>query len=102
MRQMGLMAREEVSALKRVGRGLQFQAGADYGAFLGADFNHGLVGAAVERGEFRPCDPTTAALALLGAVEMTVRARLIEGRFPALADSDDGVLAFVLDGLRAG
>jgi len=61
-----------------------------------------LVGAAVESGEFRPCDPTTAALALLGAVEMTVRARLIEGRLPALADADDAVLAFVLNGLRAG
>ena len=61
-----------------------------------------LVGAAVESGEFRPCDPITAALALLGAVEMTVRTRLIEGRFPALADADGGVLGFVLDGLRAG
>lgn len=61
-----------------------------------------LVGAAVESGEFRPCDPTTAALALLGAVEMTVRARLIEGKLPNLADADDAVLGFVLNGLRSG
>lgn len=60
----------------------------------------GLVSAAVESGELRPCDPVAAALALLGAVEMTVRARLIEARIPALAEPDDGVIAAVLDGLR--
>jgi TetR/AcrR family transcriptional regulator len=60
-----------------------------------------LVSAAVESGEFRPCNPTTAALALLGAVEMTVRARMIEGRLPAAAYRGDGVLGVVLDGLRA-
>jgi len=60
-----------------------------------------LVSAAVESGEFRPCNPTTAALALLGAVEMTFRARMIEGRLPAAAGRADGVLGVVLDGLRA-
>ncbi len=60
-----------------------------------------LVGAGVESGEFRPCDRIAVALALLGAVEMTVRARLIGARLPGLASPLDGVLAVVLDSLRA-
>jgi AcrR family transcriptional regulator len=59
-----------------------------------------LVGAGVESGEFRPCDRIAVALALLGAVEMTVRARLIGARLPGLASPLDGVLAVVLDSLR--
>ncbi len=61
----------------------------------------GLVSAAVESGEFRPCDPTEAALALIGAAEMTIRARLAGRRLPAVADQGDGVLGIVLEGLRA-
>jgi TetR/AcrR family transcriptional regulator len=59
-----------------------------------------LVGAGVESGEFRACDPIAVALALLGAVEMTVRARRIGARLPGLANPLDGVLTVVLDGLR--
>lgn len=60
-----------------------------------------LVRGAVASGEFRRCDPTAAALAILGAAEMTVRARLHGGRLPALANPQDDVLDVVLDGLRA-
>ncbi len=60
-----------------------------------------LVSAAVKSGEFHRCDPTAAALALLGAVEMTLRARRINLRLPGGADRFDGVLAVVIDGLRA-
>ncbi len=60
-----------------------------------------LVSDAIESGEFRPCDPYAAALALLGAAEMTARSRRISTRLPALADREDGVLDIVLEGLRA-
>jgi len=60
-----------------------------------------LVRAAVDAGEFRRCDPTAAALAILGAAEMTARSRRMEARLPAMASSGDGVLEVVLDGLRA-
>ena len=60
-----------------------------------------LVSAAVESGEFRRCEPTAAALALLGAVEMTGRARLTEVRLAGVSDPLKGVLAVVLNGLRA-
>ena len=60
-----------------------------------------LVSTAVESGEFRRCDPLAAAVALLGAAELTVRARRIGTRLPAMADPDDGALDVVLEGLRA-
>ena len=60
-----------------------------------------LVRAAVASGEFRRCDPNAAALALLGAAEMTARARLRGGRLPTLANPQDDVVDVVLDGLRA-
>jgi len=61
----------------------------------------GLVTAAVASGEFRSCDPTTTALALIGAAEMTVRARRMEWRVPEAKDPERGALKVVLDGLRA-
>ncbi len=60
----------------------------------------GLVSAAVESGEFRRCDPVAAALAILGAAEMTARARRFGARLPAMA-SPEGVVDVVLSGLTA-
>jgi len=60
-----------------------------------------LVSAAVEAGEFRPCDPTAAALLLLGAAQMTTRMRLIQRHFSDPASPPEGVLETALDGLRA-
>ncbi len=60
-----------------------------------------LVTAAVESGEFRRCDPVAAALAILGAAEMTRRLRILGGRVQAMAGQEDAVLEVVLDGLRA-
>ncbi len=60
-----------------------------------------LVGAGVDEGEFRPCDPTAAALVLLGAVQMTWRLRLIQQHLPHPATPPERVLETALDGLRA-
>ena len=60
-----------------------------------------MVGAGVDEGEFRPCDPTAAALVLLGAVQMTWRLRLIKQHLPHPATPPERVLETALDGLRA-
>jgi len=59
-----------------------------------------LVGAAVEAGEFRRCDPTAAAFVLLGAVQMTTRMRMIQAHLPATVAPPEGILETALDGLR--
>ncbi len=61
----------------------------------------GLVSDAVESGEFRRCDPVAAALAILGAAEMTTRSRRFGASMPAMASPEDGVLEVVLNGLAA-
>ena len=60
-----------------------------------------LVRAAVAAGEFRRCDPTAAALAILGAAEIAARARRRGGVSPAPANLHDDVLDVVLEGLLA-
>lgn len=61
-----------------------------------------LVRAAVAAGEFRVCDPIATALALLGVVDMAVRASLIKGGLAGAGDPLDGMLDVVLDGLTTG
>ena len=60
-----------------------------------------LVGAGVDEGAFRPCDPTAAALVLLGAVQMTWRLRLLQQHLPHPVTPPERVLETALDGLRA-
>lgn len=53
----------------------------------------------VSRGEFRPCNIRHAALACLGAVEMTARMRTVEPTRATADDDLDGMLSLILDGL---
>lgn len=57
-----------------------------------------LVQDGISRGELRACDPRHATLALMAAVEMSVRTRMF-GLDPSSEDSLEGMLSLVLDGL---
>jgi TetR/AcrR family transcriptional regulator len=59
-----------------------------------------LVRAGIEDGEFRPCNPTAAALVLLGAVRMTPQLELIRARLPESAPLPEAVVETALAGLR--
>ena len=58
-----------------------------------------LVREGVSRGELRSCNPRLAALACLGAVEMTARLRAIEPTSLTAEGDLDGMLTLILDGL---
>ena len=60
-----------------------------------------LVRAGTAAGEFRKCNPTHAALALLGTVEMVARPHLFGLTELKLDDQLDGIIAVVLRGLAA-
>ena len=61
-----------------------------------------LVDAAVDGGDFRPCDSTAAAFVLLGAIQMTGRFRRIQRYLPSPeAPPPERILETALDGLRA-
>ncbi len=61
-----------------------------------------LVRQGVASGELRPCDPRHAALACLGAVEMTARMRTVQPTGVTDDDDLDAMLSLILDGLAAG
>ncbi len=58
-----------------------------------------LVRDGVSSGELRPCDSRRAALACLGAVEMTARLRALEPTSVTAEGDLDGMLSLILDGL---
>ncbi len=60
-----------------------------------------LVREGTEREEFRRCDPRDAALALLGAVEITTRSHIFRALIPDPQDQLEGMLSVILLGLKA-
>ena len=75
----------------------------DFGAVIanGLQQLERLVGEGIERGEFRDCNPRDAALALMGAIEVSARPRTYQRRGVAADAQLEGMLEVIFAGLAA-